>query len=68
MKKFGFCVSLVTEDLKAVVPLHSVYELSDERREVVDRYMAGLVLGEQETEDESALTLDGLTELSMAKT
>lgn len=36
--------------------------------EVVDRYMAGLVLGKQETEDESALTLDGLTELSMAKT
>lgn len=31
MKKIGFCVSLVTEDL---VPLHSVYELSGERREV----------------------------------
>lgn len=30
--------------------------------------MAGLVLGEQETEDESALALDVLTELSMAKT
>lgn len=41
MKKFGFCISLVTPPLQAwssfyedLVPLHSVYELSDERREV----------------------------------
>lgn len=41
MKKFGFCVSLVTPPLQAwsmfyedLVPLHSVYELSEERREV----------------------------------